>query len=172
MWLDTRGAILQVAAEAEFRAREGELPPGNLARMDELDFQALGPRAEFRLAQYRAEKNVDLLGMEDVHDAEERADLDLGQGLLPRLPRGALLQGLTVLEEARRDRPIAAPRLDCASAEENATLVLGYAADHQARILIVNDPARIADMPGQVIARWHAKLEPGPALGAEIHGMP
>src|SRR6185437_2261533 len=82
-----------------------------------------------------------------------------------------LLQGLPVLHESGGHRPVAAPRLDRAPAEKNAAGVLGHAADDQPRVLIMDGAAGVADMPGEVIARRYAKLHPGAALRAEIHGL-
>src|SRR5690349_13612204 len=87
-------AILEITLQRKGGAEEGDLLPWNLLRMDQLDLQTLRSGAEFGLGQAGAEEHMDLLRMQDVHHAQERADLDLRQGFLLGLPGGGLLQGL------------------------------------------------------------------------------
>jgi hypothetical protein len=101
-----------------------------------------------------------------------RTDENLGQGLLVRLAGGCFLQRLAVFHEARRHGPVPAARLDRPSAQQDAPLVLGHAADHETRVLVVNRAASLADVAWQVIALGDAQLYFGAAFAAEVHGVP
>src|SRR6185437_11790272 len=96
-------------------------------------------------------------------------DLDLSECLLPRFSGGSLLQGLTVFHEPGGNGPKAPARLDAATAQTNPSVVLGNAAPDQARILIVNGSARVADVAGDVVARGDAQLDFRATLIAEVH---
>src|SRR6202007_1309734 len=56
----------------------------------------------------------------------------------------SLLRGPAVLHESRRHGPVATPRLDRPPAQQDPAVVLGHAADHQPRGLVVNYPAGVA----------------------------
>ena len=73
-----------------------------------------------------------LVGAQHAHEREQRADFHVRQRFFLALARGALLQGLAVLHETRRDGPVAEARLDGALADEDPALVLGHAAHDDA----------------------------------------
>src|SRR3569833_1700671 len=100
----------------------------------------------------------------------ERSDLNVGEGYLLRLEGGRQLQSLEEIHEPRRKGPEAAPRLNGPPAQMDATFVLGNASYDEARVLIVNRPASIADVAGDEIARRNAQLDSGAALVTEVHG--
>src|SRR5690242_13107372 len=99
-----------------------------------------------------------------MDDGEERADFNVGEGLFLRFTGGRLLKGLAVLHEAGGYGPEATPRLDSPPTQQDSALVLGNAAHDQARILIVDRSAGIADVTGDQITRRDAQLDFGAAL--------
>ena len=90
-------------------------------------------------------------------------------GFLQRLARGRRLQRLAVLQEAGRRGPVAATRLDGALAQQNAALPFGHAADHDARILVVNGAAGGAHRARQIVAGRDAHLHRLTAGWTEFH---
>ena len=84
-----------------------------------------------------------------------RLGLDAGERLFVRLALCSLLQRLAVFHEARGHRPIAASRLDRAVAKQDPPAVLGHAADHEFRVLVVDRAAVVADVARQVITLRH-----------------
>ena len=78
----------------------------------------------------RAEEHVHLARVRDVCEQQQAADLDLDARFFARFARGARLEGLVVFHEPRRDRPEPEARLDAAFADQDPSLVLGHAADH------------------------------------------
>src|SRR4029077_14069456 len=83
-----------------------------------------------------------------------------------------LLQGLAVFHEAGRHGPEATAWLDGTAAQQDAALVVGHAADHEARILVMDRAAGLAHVARQVIARRHAQLHPRRAFTAVFHHVP
>ena len=67
-------------------------------------------------------------------------------------------QRFPVFDKAGRHRPKAEAGLDGSPAQENLSLILGYAADEQAGVLIVEGPAGIANVSMKVGARRDAQL--------------
>src|SRR3569833_205459 len=104
-----------------------------------------------------------------MYDGQKRPDLYLGEGFLLRLPGGRLLERLAVFHKTRGDGPEAAPWLNGPPAEEDATFVLGNASYDEARVLIMNRPAGIADVAGNEIARRNAQLDTRDTLITEVH---
>ena len=67
------------------------------------DLEALLAHAELRGGQAGAEHHVHLVGVQHVHDGQQRADLDLGQRFLGGFAARRVLRRLAVLHEARRE---------------------------------------------------------------------
>src|SRR5690606_13384259 len=84
--------------------------------------------------------------------------------------RRALLDRLAVLHEARGRSPIAAARFDRALAQQQLGSGLDDASGDDARILIMNDAARGADVAWPIVAFRHFPLDRMAAVGAELHG--
>ena len=113
-----------------------------------------------------------LFGVQYMDHRQQRADLDIRQGFFHGLARRGLLQGLTVLHEARRDRPEAEPGFDGTPTDEDATrVVLRHATDHQFRILVVHGLAGQTDEAKDLVARWDAPFNAGAACAAVFHGV-
>src|SRR5687767_14918332 len=105
-----------------------------------------------RRAHARAKEHVHLLGVPDVRDREQRADLHVDFGFLARLARGAFLERLAVLHETRADRPESEPRLDAPFTYQDAVSECGYAADDQLGVAVVDRAAPVADMARKEVA--------------------
>src|SRR5580704_14336534 len=124
MILATGGAVREVLPQGELAARKSQLIPWNFLLGVEADFQALGPRGESRLRQPGAEHHVHLPGVSHVDHRQQRADLDLGQGLFVAFARCRMLHGLAVFHESRGHRPKSHARFDGAAAQQNPALPL------------------------------------------------
>jgi hypothetical protein len=74
-------------------------------------------------------EEVELADVRHVEHGEQRLEIHLDARLLQRLAQRPLLRGLAELHEARRQRPVAAPRLDIAQAEQHAAFPHGHRAD-------------------------------------------
>src|SRR5579872_4088528 len=74
-----RHLVLEVAAQREVGTAEGDVVPGNVSCSDECHLEALGSGTIKRGRQLRAKEHVHLLGMQHVHDREQRPDGHLGE---------------------------------------------------------------------------------------------
>src|SRR5689334_7704116 len=61
------GLVLEVASEREVRAREGNLIPGNLSRLDQGDLEAFGPDSVARRRQCGAKEDMHLMRVQHVN---------------------------------------------------------------------------------------------------------
>src|SRR5690606_20958553 len=76
-------------------------------------------------------------------------------------------QRLAVLEEAGRHGPVAAARLDGAPAEQDAPRMLGHAAHHHARILVMHHAAGRTHPSLARVARRHRERGSLATIAAE-----
>ena len=114
---------------------------------------------------------VDQLHLVDVDDGGqciEALDLDLGAGLLLGFPACRLFGGLAVLHESRRQGPVAQARLDGAPAQQDLGAVDRQAAGDDARILVVDGAAAVADVARTVVARGDFQLHGLAAAATEV----
>src|SRR5580658_4506568 len=162
--------VLKVASQREFDAGERDLTPGDFGLPVQPYLQALGTHTESTLKQPRPKIDVHLPCMQHVGDRQQRTDLNLRLRFLHRLACGGALQGLAVFHEAGGGSPVAASWLDGALTQQYLALPFRHAADHHARILIMNAAADSAHRPRQVVARWYAHLDGLTAGGTEFHG--
>src|SRR6185312_8887656 len=147
----------------------GELVPGNLPLLVETDLQAFGTDAEILIEQAGAKGHVYLRGVQQVRDRQQRADLHARQRLFERFACGRLRERLANLVEARRECPVASPRIDGALAEQDATVPFRDATHDDARVLIMDCAAGLAHRTGPVIARRDAQLHRPAAVWTEFH---
>ena len=82
---------------------------------------------------------------------------------------GRLLGALADFHEAGRKCPETGLGLDRTPAEENVAFPLRNTACHDLWIMVMNDPAGIADEPGQVVAGGNFLRNWGTAGAAIVH---
>ena len=168
--VDARSAVLEKTPQRKLDTGESDVMPRYISLGDERGVEAFGARADLRRAQLGAKEHVHLLRMQDVHDGEQGADFNVGQGLFVRFTRGRLLQRFVVFHEARGERPVAVTRLDGPAAEHDAA-VLGFrnAADDDLGIFVVNGVTSRADVPRQVLTLWNPHHHGGATIAAVVH---
>src|ERR1017187_3787167 len=167
--LQRSASIFEVAAQCEADARKSDVIPRDLGFLVQTGFKAFSADAVVTLDQVRAESHVYLSGMQHVRNRQQRADFDPRQGFLQRLARGSGLQGLAVFHKACRRGPVPATRHNRTAAQQNTTLPFGYAADHNARILVMNAAAGGAHRSRQIVAGWYAPLHRLTTVWTEFH---
>jgi hypothetical protein len=161
----------KVPPQREFDAGEGDIRPRDVPFRKETHLEAFGRNVEFGPGEGGAEEDVHLPGLKDMHDRQQRANLDIGVGLLQRLAGSGLLNGFAVLHEPGRNGPVAQSRLDGPATQQDAPLVVGDAAGNDLRVLVVDRAAIRADVAWQMIPWRNAKLYGLAALAAEVHDV-
>lgn len=161
-------AVRKKFPEGEQATGERDVLPGDFLLRDQPDLQALGAGGENRLEEPRPEHHMDLVGMRDADNGEERAHLDGCQGFFMAFARRGRLQCLAVFHESRRCRPVTAPWFDGATADEDPVFPLRYAAQDQQRVPIVDGPAVLAHETRQMIARRSLEDDGRGAVAAKI----
>src|SRR5262249_10686111 len=146
---------LAVVAERPAHRWKGEVGPRDLLPAEEADLGALGAGCDVGRGEVGAVDHLYLGKPRDGVDGEHAIELDLGAGLFPRLAQGAVGRGLVQLEVAGGQRPVSAPRMDGAAAEEDAVLPAADRADDDLGVLVGDEAAVAADQPLAVVPRGH-----------------
>ena len=89
--------------------------------------------------------------MRDVEQGKKRYPVHVGPRLLPGLPAGAVRDGFAVFQETGGQGPFTVAGFDGAATQKKPVFPFRDAAHHQFRVLIMNNPACVADMPGAVV---------------------
>ena len=93
--LDAAAAVVEILAQGELDAAERDVLPGYFSLGDEFDFQAFRTDPIAGLGETCAKHHVHLVGVQHVHDGEQRADLDVGQSFFLRFAARTLLVRFT-----------------------------------------------------------------------------
>ena len=126
-------------------------------------------RFEIRTPQAAPENQVDLTNMGNAENSIERSQLHVGFGFLACFPKRRLFDGFSVLHEAGRQGPEPVLWLNGPAAEKDTIFPLGDASGHDARILIMDHQAGIADKTRQVVSRRDLQCDLCPTLAAIVH---
>ncbi len=153
---------------------EGDVVPGDLVPGEERHLLAFRPGLEARARQAGAVDHLHLADARDRVDAQQQFDLYGRARFFPGLARRTLFRGLVVFHVARGQGPVARARLDRPAAEQQLLPAGHDGADHDLRVLVGDEAARVADQPLPVVALGDAALE---ALGlvaafSVAHGDP
>ena len=149
---------------------ERQVVPGNLVRIKERDLKAFRPGFEATADQLAPEEHVYLIDVREIEDRVQGFDFYICPRLFPRFPRGSLGRGLVVFHEARGQGPVAAPRLDGAAREQNASPSGDKAAGDDLGIRVVNRTAAFAHVPLAIVEFGNAAHKRCGALRTKAHG--
>ena len=168
--LTTGSTVGKVPPQRELDAGKGDIRPGDIPFREQTDLKAFGRNGEFGPGEGGAEEDVHLPGLQDMHDSQQGANLDVGVGLLQRFAGSRLLHGFAVLHEPGRNGPVAQSRFDGPATQQDPPFVVGNAAGDDLRVLVVDRAAVGADIPRQMITWRNTKLDRVAAVAAEVHG--
>lgn len=143
------GPISQIAFQAEGNTPKCKVPPGNIFRSEDSDFQALFPGAVFRADQPATIKKMYLIDMGDADHGEGGVDNDSCSRLFKGFPAGALSGGFAVFHKSSRECPETMLGFDCPTAKQNFPFPFCDATNNQSRVFVVNVAAGTADVPRQ-----------------------
>ena len=101
-----RMPILEEAPQCEFDTQEGDVLPRDFAFVIQAHFEALGADPVVRIEQSGTKGDVDLMGANDVDNAQQRADLNARQRFLHGLSSRSVLNCLAVLQETGGNGPV------------------------------------------------------------------
>src|SRR3546814_383547 len=143
---------LPVVPKRPVYRRKGQPVPRNRVPLEQIELESLRPNGHVRLRQAGAEDELDLRDAGDRVDRQQLVDLQFCARLFPGLTPGAGRSGFLQLQEAGRQGPEAAARLDGAPTEQDAPLPGGDGADDDLGILVgdkaaVAPPAAAAGVP-------------------------
>jgi len=161
--------IVDIAAQGILHHRECNLVPGNRSEGEQLHLEALLTSRKIWRTHWPAEYQVSLADVWEAQDRKETDTLDFSLRFFQCLTNGRLLGTLADFHEAGRKCPETGLGLDRTPAEENVALPLRNTACHDLWIMVMNDPAGVADEPGQVVAGGNFLRNWGTAGAAIVH---
>lgn len=141
-------AIFKVALQGKCDTAEGDVLPGNFARLEQCHFQAFYTGRIFRGGEVGAIEEMDLIDVGNADHGKGRINDDFGASFLAGFSYGGSGRCFAIFHKAGRERPVAEAGFDGAPTEQKAPFPGGDAADNQTRVLVMNVPATCADISG------------------------
>lgn len=149
---DPAVAIIKIALQGKCDTAEGNVMPGDFARLEQRHFQAFFAGRIFRDSKVGAIEEVDLIDVGNADHGKRGVNDHFGARFLKGFSYGGISGRFAIFHKAGGERPRAEAGFDGPPTEQKAIFPGGDAADDQAGVLVMNVAAAGADMSGPRVA--------------------